>query len=84
MSRLQEIKKHLYNVHSTRMIDINNAVEKKQQKQRRNNKLKLNLTEISRISEYVILLLSKSIPFTRPSTLMNKENYIFGLWRKFI
>ena len=74
MSRLQEIKKHLYNVHSTRMIDINNAVEKKQQKQRRNNKLKLNLMEISRISEYVILLLSKSIPFTRPSTLMNKEN----------
>jgi hypothetical protein len=62
MSRLQEIKKHLYNVHSTRMIDINNAVEKKQQKQHRNNKLKLNLTEISRISEYVILLLSKSIP----------------------
>ena len=33
------------------MIDINNAVEKKQQKQRCNNKLKLNLTEISRICD---------------------------------
>ena len=54
MSRLQE-KKHLYNVHSTRMIDINNAVEKKQQKQRRNNKLKLNLTVISRICDFIII-----------------------------
>ncbi len=36
------------------VLDINNAVEKKQQKQLRNNKLKLNLTEISRICDFNI------------------------------